>query len=114
MSEPLHELSQEEYQQMMLEHNNFKHDIEDLKKDVAECKQQQKTISDLTRSVDRMTITMETMVKSQDELREDIKVIKEAPIEDYKHYKRLVIGCVITTVLGAVLGAVLALIIKGG
>ena len=110
----MHELKQEEYENIILDISDCKHNIDDLKRRINECENQQDAMSSLTRSVDRLTVTVSTMVDEQKELKSDVKALKEAPIEKFEHYKRLVAGCVITTLIGAVLGAVLSLILIKG
>lgn len=108
----MHDLTQQEYQELLLEHSDFKHKIEDIENRLSKCESQQEAMNTLTRSVDRLTLTMETMVEKQKELTTDVKALKEAPVESYKHYKRTIISCTITTVLGTLLGAVIALVIS--
>ena len=110
----MHDLTQKEYQDMLLEHSDFKHSIEDLKTRVSKCENQQEAMTDLVRSVDSLAITMKSMLSEQKELKADVKALKEAPAEKYDHYKKLIVGCIITTVLGALIGAALMLIIQGG
>lgn len=110
----MHELTQKEYQELLLEHSDFKHDIEDIKNRLKNCENQQKAMSDLTRSVDRLTLTVGTMVEQQKELKNDVKAMKEAPAEESKYFKRTIISCIITTIVGAIVGAVISLIISGG
>ena len=107
----MHQLKQEEYEKLILEHSDFKHDIDNLKRRVTECENQQNAIANLTRSVDRLTVTMGTMVEEQKELKTDVKELKEAPVEKFEHYKKLVIGCVITTIIGAILGAFISVVL---
>ena len=51
------------------------------------------------------------MLREQRHQGERLERLEQSPGEDYKYYKRLVIGCVITGIIGAVLGAVFAIII---
>ena len=113
----MHNLTNEEYEKLILEHSDFKHDIDTLKDRLQKYENQQEVMTSLTRSVDRLTLTMGNMVDEQKELKEDVKALKEAPIENFNHYKKTVVSCVITTVIGAVLGAIISLVIlkvKGG
>lgn len=111
----MHEFTQQEYQELLLEHSDFKHNIEDIKTRLDKCESQQEVMSSLTRSVDRLTITMGTMVEEQKELKEDVKSLKEAPMDSFNYYKRTIISCIITTILGALIGAGISLILlKGG
>lgn len=107
----MHDLTQQEYQNLLLEHNNFKHAIEDLQNRVDKCETQQEAMGTLTLSVDRLTHAMSTMVSEQKELKADIKALKEAPTEDMKYYKRTIISCILTTIVGAVIGAVISIIL---
>lgn len=110
----MHDLTQKEYQELLLEHSDFKHNIEDLQTRMSKCESQQEAMNTLTRSVDRLTLSMTTMVDEQKELKADVKALKEAPADEFKQYKRTIISCIITTVIGAVLGAVISLVIRGG
>lgn len=110
----MHDLTQKEYQELLLEHSDFKHNIEDLQTRLAKCENQQEAMTSLTRSVDRLTVTMSNMVEEQKELKADVKALKEAPAEESKYYKRTIISCIITTIVGAIVGAVISLIILGG
>ena len=108
----MHDLTQQEYQELLLEHSDFKHRIEGLEARLEKCESQQEAMSTLTRSVDRLAITMGTMVDEQKELKADVKALKEAPAEDFSHYKRTIISCIITTVVGALIGALIALVLS--
>lgn len=109
-----HELTEKEYEELILEHSDFKHHIEDLTRRIESCETQQEAMNSLTRSVDRLTITMSTMVEDQKELKADVKALKEAPAEKFDYYKKTIISCIITTALGAIVGALIMLVIKGG
>lgn len=107
----MHELTQKEYADLLLEHNDFKHNIDELKSRLKICESQQEAMVSLTRSVDRLTLTMGTMVDEQKELKADVKALKEAPVENVNYLKRTIISCVITTILGALIGASISLIL---
>mgnify|MGYP003298685429 CR=1 FL=1 len=110
----MHELTQKEYQELLLEHSDFKHNIEDLQSRMEKCETQQEAMNSLTRSVDRLAITMGNMVEEHKELKKEVKSIKEAPADNYKYYKRTIISCIITAVVSAIVGAIMSLIIIGG
>lgn len=115
MSNSEHTLTQKEYRELLMEHNEFEHEIEDLKRRMTGCENQQEAISGLILSVDRLTNTMSSMVEEHKGLKADVKALKEAPAEELKYYKRTIISCLITTVLGAVIGAVISFVVaKGG
>lgn len=110
----MHTLTQEEYANLLLEHNDFKHNIEEIKGRLEKCESQQEAMVELIRSVDRLTITMGNMVEEQKGLKKDVKALKEAPAEKFNYYKKLIVGGIITTVLGAIIGAFISLIITSG
>ena len=87
------------------------HEIKSLKHRVNKCEEQNNTLNKLVNSVDILAVNMKHMADEQKSQREHIEKLEKEPAEDFKHYKRLVIGCVITTVVGAVLGAILATIL---
>lgn len=70
-----------------------------------------KTLTELTISVKTLATNMEYMAKEQQKQGERLERLEHEPADNYKHYKRLVIGCVLTTIMGALLGAILANII---
>lgn len=110
----MHELTQEEYEKLILEHSDFKHKIEDIDNRLVKCENQQEAMVTLTRSVDRLTLTVSNMVEEQKELKADVKNLKEAPADNFKYYKRTIVSCIITTLVGAIIGAGISLIIQGG
>lgn len=110
----MHDLTQQEYQELLLEHSDFKHHIEDLQSRLSKCESQQEAMNSLTRSVDRLTLTMGTMVEEQKEIKAEVKAMKEAPAERNEHYKRTIISSAITAIVGALVGAVFSIIIMGG
>ena len=108
----MHELTQKEYQELLLEHSDFTHRLEDHERRLKNCENQQEAMTKLTLSVDRLTTTVSSMVDTQKELKSDVKALKEAPAEEFGHYKRTIISCIITTILGALFGAFIALVLK--
>lgn len=110
----MHPLTQEEYNKLLLEHNDFHHDIEDLKRRLSNCEEQTKAINTLTLSVDRLTQTIGTFSEDQKELKADVRALREEPVKKYDHYKKTIISCIITTVIGTIVGAIIALILSNG
>ncbi len=101
-------------QEVAIKLNSHDHEISSLKHRVKECEQQQSIINKLVNSVDKLATNMENMIEEQKTQRCDINELKQAPAEDFKYYKRLVIGCILTGVIGTVLGAMLTLVMRGG
>lgn len=90
---------------------NHEQEIKSLKHRMDEQEGKDKTLTELTISVKTLATNMEYMAKEQQKQGERLERLEHEPADNYKHYKRLVIGCVLTTILGALLGAILANII---
>ena len=99
-------------QEVAIKLNDHNHEIASLKHRVKGCEENQKALAELIRSVDKLANSMENMVNEQKEQGERLERLENAPADDFKYYKRLIAGCVITGIIGAILGAVLALILK--
>lgn len=91
---------------------NHEQEIKSLKHRMNEREEADKTLTELTVSVKSLAVNMEYMAKEQKKQGERLERLEHEPTEDYKHYKRLIFGCVLTTIIGAILGAVIAVIIK--
>lgn len=90
---------------------NHEQEIKSLKHRMDEQEGKDKTLTELTISVKTLATNMEYMAKEQQKQGERLERLEHEPVDNYKHYKRLVIGCVLTTIIGALLGAILANII---
>jgi len=86
------------------QHNIF-HQLDEVKAEV-------KDIHSLTASVEKIAVQMDSTSKKVDKIDLRLDEIEREPSDNYKYYKRVIIGCVLTGIVGAVLGALLALIIK--
>lgn len=98
-------------EEIAVKFEDHEHEIKSLKHRVNKCEEQNNTLNKLVNSVDVLAVNMKHMADEQKSQREHIEKLEKEPAEDYKHYKRLIIGCVITGVASAVLGAVLATIL---
>lgn len=87
-------------------------EIGSLKHRVKGCEEQQKTMNNLIKVVDKLAVNMENMLEAQKGQSGRLLKLEQAPVEDHKYYKRLIVGCIMTTVIGIVIGAVFALILK--
>lgn len=87
---------------------NHEQEIKSLKHRMDEREEKDKTLSELTTSIRTLAVNMEYMAKEQQKQGERLERLEHEPTDEYKHYKRLIIGCIITTVIGTVLGAILA------
>ena len=95
-------------EQIAVQFEHHDQEIKSLKHRMEKCEEQQTLLNKLVNSVDKLAINMEYMAKEQKEQGDRLARLEREPAEDFKHYKRTIIGCVITGVLGAVIGAVLA------
>lgn len=94
-------------EQIAVQFENHEQEIKSLKHRMNNCEQQQATLNQLVNSVDKLALNMEYMAKEQKEQGTRLERLEREPTDEYKHYKRLIIGCIITGVLGAIVGAVL-------
>lgn len=90
---------------------NHEQEIKSLKYRMKEQDEKDKTLSELAISVKTLAVNMEFMAKEQKKQGAHLERLEQEPKDEYKHYKRLVVGCVITTVIGAVLGVILATVL---
>ena len=98
-------------EEIAVKFEHHEQEIKSLKHRIVKCEEQQGQLQKLVNSVDKLALNMEYMAKEQKAQGERLESLEHEPMEDFKHYKRLVIGCVITGVLSAVLGAILATIL---
>lgn len=82
--------------------------IQNLDQRVEKCEKRDETLDKLTISVERLAISLESMVAEQKAQGTRLERLEQKPSEDFSYYKKLIIGCVATTIIGAVIGAVLA------
>lgn len=87
---------------------NHEQEIKSLKHRMDEREEKDKTLSELATSIRTLAVNMEYMAKEQQKQGERLERLEHEPTDEYKHYKRLINGCIITTVIGTVLGAILA------
>ena len=98
-------------EEIAVKFEDHEHEIKSLKHRVSKCEEQQSTLNKLVTSVDVLAVNMKHMADEQKKQGDKLENLEHEPTEEFKHYKRLIIGCIITTVLGAVLGAVLATVL---
>lgn len=91
---------------------NHEQEIKSLKHRMNEREKTDETLLDLTTSVKTLGLNMEYMLKEQKRQGEHLEKLEHAPTEEYKHYKRLIIGCIITSIIGIIVGAVFTAILK--
>ena len=103
---------------VQFEHHH--NEIESLKHRMKKCEEQTGLLNRLVNSTDKLALNMEYMAKEQqkqgerlEKQGERLEKLEHEPAEDFKHYKKVIIGCIITGVLSALLGVLLTLVIKG-
>ncbi len=89
-----------------------KEQIKTLFDRVAKVENEQKTIRDLTRTVDRLAVGVETMAKELAEQSKRLEALENKPVETATYIKRQIISVIISVVVGGALGALLALILR--
>lgn len=98
-------------EEIAVKFEDHEHEIKSLKHRVDKCEDQNKTLNKLVSSVDVLAVNMTHMAEEQKKQGDKLEKLEKEPAEEYKHYKRLIIGCVITGVLSAIIGAVLATVL---
>ena len=98
-------------EEIAVKFENHEQEIKSLKHRMENCEEEQGVLHKLVNAVDVLAVNMKHMADEQKKQGEHIEKLENEPKEDFKHYKRLIIGCVVTTVVGAVLGAVLTTIL---
>ena len=79
---------------------------------LTEIKEEVKDIRRLTLAVEKIAVKTESIDSKVDEMGTRISAVEREPTDDFKHYKRLVAGAVISAVLSSVVVAVLSLIMN--
>lgn len=86
------------------------HEIESLKCQVSDLKEEYGVIQELTISVHKMAVNFENMLKEQSRQGEKLELLERVPVETGKQIKAAVITTLVGGVIGAVITAVLALL----
>ena len=84
---------------------NIFHQLNEIKEDVRDIKR-------LTVAVERIALQTKSTSEQVAGINERLDNLEQAPAEESKYYKRVIISCIITGVISLILGAVLSLIIK--
>ena len=95
-------------QEVAIKLNDHDHEIGSLKYRVKSCEEHQGVLSTLAEGVQRLAINMEHMQAELTRQWERLERLEQVPADDSRYYKRLVIGCIITSVLGLLAGALVS------
>lgn len=105
-------------EEVAVELEHHRNEIDSLKHRMKKCEEQTGLLNRLVNSTDKLALNMEYMAKEQqkqgerlEKQSERLEKLEHEPAEDFKHYKKVLIGCIITGVVGALIGALLALVI---
>ena len=107
-------------EEVAVELEHHRNEISSLKHRMNKCEEQTDLLNRLVNSTDKLALNMEYMAKEQqkqgaslEKQSQRLEKLEHEPADDFKHYKKVVIGCIITGVLSALIGAIFTLIIKG-
>lgn len=98
--------------EIALKLNDHDHEIKSVKHRLTECEEKQESFISIATSVEKLAFSMEHMVKEQEKQGKRLENLEQAPAREQQHYKRVVIGCILTGVVGYVVGYVMNLLIK--
>ncbi len=79
---------------------------------LSEIKDEVKDIRRLTAAVEKIALKTESIDSKVDDMGSRLLAVESEPTESFKHYKRLVLGNILTATVSAACAAILALIIK--
>lgn len=75
--------------------------------EIHELKKVYSIIMDITKNTSAMTKEIKHMGSDIKDMKEDIKAIKRQPIDEYRHYKTLIIGAIMLAVVSFLMGNIL-------
>lgn len=85
------------------EHTIFHH-IDEMRSEI-------KDLRRLTVAVEKLAAGQSTANQKLDDISHRLTIVEGEPASDFKHYKRLIIGCLLTTTCSVLLAAILAVVI---
>ncbi len=80
---------------------------------LSEIKDEVKDIRRLTNAVEKIAVKTESIDIKVDEMGSRISAVEQEPAQNFRHYKKLMAGSVITALTSAITAAILALIMRG-
>ncbi len=84
---------------------NIFHQLDEIKIEVRDIRR-------LCAAVEKIAVKTESTAQKVNDISERLENVEKAPAEEFKHYKRIIYGCIITGTIGIILGALLAMILK--
>ena len=79
---------------------------------LTEIKEEVKDIRRLTLAVEKIAVKTDSIDSKVDEMGTRISAVEKEPSDDFKHYKRLIAGAIISALLSSVVVSVLTLIMN--
>ena len=79
---------------------------------LSEIKEEVKDIRRLTVAVEQIAIKTESIYSKVDDMGSRLLVVEREPAESFMHFKKLIVGAVITATVSSVLANILSVIIK--
>lgn len=79
---------------------------------LSEIKEEVKDIRRLTLAVEQIAMKTDSIDSKVDNMGSRLLVVEREPAESFLHYKKLIVGAIITTALSSVLVNILSLILK--
>ncbi len=84
---------------------NIFHQLDEIKTEVRDIRR-------LCTAVEKIAVQTKNTEQKVNDISDRLENVEKAPAEEFKHYKRVIYGCIITGTIGVILGALLAMILK--
>jgi len=72
----------------------------DIDRQISEIKGELKDLRGLTAAIERLAVSVKSMSEKVDKIDGRLASVESEPADEYRHYKRLAIGGIITGVIG--------------
>lgn len=82
----------------------------DTLRELSEIKTEIKDLRDLTSAVKGLTVSIQAMSEKVDKIDTRLESVEREPADDFRHYKRLAIGGLITGVIGILFALITTLV----
>jgi len=82
--------------------------LESLEHRVGRLETTSEKLEKINLSIKELSINMNNICEEQKKTSEKLDALEKEPLEDFKHYKKVVIGAILTTIVGLVIGYLVA------
>ena len=86
-------------------------EIGSLKHRMQKCEEQTELWHKLASSIDKLAVNMKHMAEEQRAQGLRLEKLEHEPADEFKQYKRLIVGCIISSSVSMLLGALVALLV---